>query len=93
MNSYKNLVKKFIKNKYKESTVFSKNFYKKYKGHRIDLLYTINNLKTYWARPKKNNDETYKYLKNTYLKNANNKKLNNVPIYYKKFEQILEHLN
>ena len=38
MNSYKNLVKKFIKNKYKESTVFSKNFYKTYKGHRIKNL-------------------------------------------------------
>tara|TARA_B100000700_G_scaffold327358_1_gene441684 strand:+ start:2193 stop:2735 length:543 start_codon:yes stop_codon:yes gene_type:complete len=86
MNSYKNLVKKFIKNKYKESTIFSKNFYRKYKAHRSNLLYTINNLRFYLPRKQINNDQTYNNLKNIYLKNSNNIKLKNVLIYYKKFE-------
>lgn len=86
MNIYNNLVKKFIKNKYKQSTVFSKYFLDKYKVHRNILL---GDLKKLEIKPKQFNtinDQTYENLKNIYFNNLFIRKLKYILIYHKKFE-------
>jgi hypothetical protein len=82
MKKYQTRILKAIKNNYKKSTIFDKNFINEYFKFRIDKKNQILN-KRKKIKIISASDHTYYYFKNTKKYTANSKK---IFIFYKKFE-------
>ena len=85
MKNYINLIKNNLKKNYKNSTIFNKNLIKLHKLSRKEILEKIKkkgSKKDFF----KNDDFTFKKIRNLYLSRTTKKKEKQILIFHKKFE-------
>ena len=90
MFKYNKLITKFINTSYWASTNFSKNFLKKYKLQRTELIKLIDHQKNQISSYGTKSDPTYEKLKKKNFLGIKKRDEKEIVIFYKKFETNLK---